>query len=654
MPDRQRFLKGENMRFYLENMEEYSEGLRLLLEERGHSLMREAQQEKDIIVISPELRPQDKLSVSYTEGRLKVGFSRKAHFFRGVMKFLRDRTCWNEKGGEEPGYGFEEKVWFENNGAMLDCSRNGVLKVEWIKQEIRRLAALGLNTLMLYTEETYEIKEYPYFGAFRGRYTAEELRECDDYAALFGIEMIPCIQTLAHLHTALRWNAHARLRDTEDILLAGSEEVYRLIGSMIRTMSSCFRSRKIHLGMDEAHELGLGRYLNEHGFQDRFSIMNNHLERVCGICREEGLEPIIWSDMYFRLQSPTGDYYDLPGDADLSGAPKPPADVCMMYWDYYNTDQKHYMDYFGLHRRLSEKTAFAGGAWIWNGLSPNYSKMLMTSRAALQACKETGIRDVICTFWQDNGAETPMEAGNPALVYFAESGFGEEPSGSEADAWLDFLWGDGLEGWELLNRFDCTEYAGFGNVEQENPSKFLFYQDVLLGLFDGQIQGLGMESHYSGLAAALSGYLETHENASSLFGYYRTLAELLARKAELGLKVHDAYKADDRDALREIAEGALPECILLAGELLEQRRKLWFAECRPFGFEVLDIRYAGVKARLESAVGRLKAYLDGEEASLPELEEARLMYAPQEGGERRLCSCNLWQNIISAANIAGV
>lgn len=652
------------MRFYLENMEEYSEGLRLLLEERGHTLVRE-KGGNDIIVISPERWKQDKLSVSCSEGRLQVGFSQKTHFFRGVMKFLRDRTSncasaqnhGQARGQDAQGdkYGFEEKAWFESNGAMLDCSRNGVLKVESVKEEIRRMAALGLNTLMLYTEETYEIKDYPYFGAFRGRYTMEELRECDAYAALFGIEMIPCIQTLAHLHTALRWRAHAELRDTEDILLADSEEVYRLIENMIRTVSACFRSRKIHLGMDEAHDLGLGRYLNEHGFQDRFSIMNRHLERVCGICREAGLEPTIWSDMYFRLQSPTGGYYDLPADEDLAGAPKPPADVCMMYWDYYNSEQKHYRDYFNLHRKMAEKTAFAGGAWIWNGLAPNYSKMLMTSRAALQACKETGIRNVICTFWQDNGAETPMEAGNPALVYFAESGFGEEPSRRETDAWLEFLWGDGLEGWELLDRFDCTQYASAGNLGEDNPSKFLFYQDVLLGLFDGQIQGLGLERHYSELAAALNAYLEEHGNASLLFDYYRTLAELLARKAELGIKLCDAYRLNDREALREMVEGVLPECILLAGGLLEQRRRLWFNECKPFGFEVLDIRFAGVKARLESAVGRLREYLDGETDSLPELEEARLRYVPQEGKEApRLCSCNLWQNIVSAANIAGV
>lgn len=79
---------------------------------------------------------------------------------------------------------------------------------------------------MVYTEDTYEVKAYPYFGYMRGRYTEEELKECDQYAAELGIEMIPCIQTLAHLTEALKWNYAIDIRDTADILLAGSEATY--------------------------------------------------------------------------------------------------------------------------------------------------------------------------------------------------------------------------------------------------------------------------------------------------------------------------------------------------------------------------------------------------------------------------------------------
>ena len=36
---------------------------------------------------------------------------------------------------------------------------------------------MGLNSMMLYTEDTYTVDNYPYFGYLRGRYSKEELKE---------------------------------------------------------------------------------------------------------------------------------------------------------------------------------------------------------------------------------------------------------------------------------------------------------------------------------------------------------------------------------------------------------------------------------------------------------------------------------------------
>lgn len=41
---------------------------------------------------------------------------------------------------------------------------------------------------------------------------------------------------------------------------------------------------------------------------------------------------------------------------------------------------------------------------------------------------------------------------------------------------------------------------------------------------------------------------------------------------------------------------------------------------KPFGWEVLDLRYGGLRARLETMHERVVAYLAGEEDSIPELE----------------------------------
>ena len=49
--------------------------------------------------------------------------------------------------------------------------------IKVFKKYIDNIAALGFNMLMLYTEDVYEMPEYPRFGYMRGRYTKDEIND---------------------------------------------------------------------------------------------------------------------------------------------------------------------------------------------------------------------------------------------------------------------------------------------------------------------------------------------------------------------------------------------------------------------------------------------------------------------------------------------
>ena len=53
-------------------------------------------------------------------------------------------------------------------------------------------------------------------------------------------------------------------RDTDDVLLTGEKEpkTYEFIRQCIRAACAPFRSRRVHIGMDEAYWMGRGLYLN--------------------------------------------------------------------------------------------------------------------------------------------------------------------------------------------------------------------------------------------------------------------------------------------------------------------------------------------------------------------------------------------------------
>ena len=126
--------------------------------------------------------------ISWDGSRAQLSGAGEAQFFRG-LGLLRERLA----GGTAPFEQTEAPV-FRGLGASFDLSRNAVMTVDALKRMLCRMALMGYNEAYLYTEDTYVLPEYPFFGYQRGRYGAEDLRALDGWAAALGIELIPCIQ----------------------------------------------------------------------------------------------------------------------------------------------------------------------------------------------------------------------------------------------------------------------------------------------------------------------------------------------------------------------------------------------------------------------------------------------------------------------------
>ena len=50
------------------------------------------------------------------------------------------------------------------------------------------------------------------------------MKALDDYAFALGIEVIPCIQTLAHMQEVMKWPAFNQVREDEATLLVGNRK----------------------------------------------------------------------------------------------------------------------------------------------------------------------------------------------------------------------------------------------------------------------------------------------------------------------------------------------------------------------------------------------------------------------------------------------
>lgn len=576
------------------------------------------------------------------EGTYIIKYEKAHHFFRALGILVEH--------SQQSTFHIVEHPRFERMGPMVDVSRNAVMKVETIQQFLRKMALMGLNQFALYMEDTFTIEERPYFGYKRGRYSYDELKACDDYAHALGIEIFPCIQTLAHLGEVLKWDWTQSIKDTPKNLLVGEAKTYAFVEQMIVAATKPFRSNRINIGMDEAHLLGTGKYLENNGYHTRTHIMRRHLKAVMDIVQKHKLCASMWSDMFFRALTDTENHYVLDKEVSQEIVESKPKDIRLVYWDYYHHNQEFYEQCIDRHMAFGEVPIFAGGVWTWNGPAVNYNKVFLTANAYMEACKKKKVQEVLITAWGDDGNEANIFGTLLGMQLHSEHGYTDTVDTEHLKRRFEACVGESFDAFLAMGQFDGTPGTDYtaSHTSVYNPSKYILWQELLGGLFDCHVQGLDLPKHYEQLKETL----EKHTTKSQyplLMEFYKNLAEVLSIKAELGIHISKAYKAKDMKGLRKMIDRELPDLREAIERLNVSHRELWYSTYKAFGFEVLDIRYGGLKQRVDTTIYRLEGFIEGRITALEEIEEESLIF---DGGEKEpgveLINFNQYLRIASA------
>ena len=568
------------------------------------------------------------ISAVFRDGVCEIEADSAPHFYFALsMLLLKSQTIEDSKlysrRDAQCSLEFRIEHFFSKNGLMLDLSRNAVAHIDMLKQFIREMAFMGHSWFMLYMEDVYEVEGDPYFGALRGRYSIKDLQEVDRYAQLFGVQLVPCIQTLAHVNQYFVWESvEYKYKDIDDILNVGNAEVQALLTQMIASLRKAFSTDIIHIGMDEAYNLGRGRYLDENGLKTKSDIMQEHLSFMQNLCQEYGFKPIVWDDMFFNRYSESKD----------SSVPFIPDHVGLMYWDYYSCSSEHYYDKLKLFRSMAKKTMFAGGAWRWTGYIPHHKKTLETTLAAITACRKKIIKEVIVTAWSDDGGEAPFYTCMFGLTLFAYLDYYAEYRQEEFSQYLELYTGMNFDEWMRQGEPDLFEGTTGDNYDI-TPSKYLLYQDPLGSKFLHYVQTLttDMDAVYIKLEKA---FAEDAANTDNLLQqhiaeFYSLMMKTLYYKWRLPLDIWEAYKKADKKALQSLIEKKIEPLKAALSETAKARRKIWTEECRAFGSEVLDHRFGAMLMRLEVTQEILTDYIQGKIKQIDELEEDRLDPCPE-------------------------
>ena len=509
-------------------------------------------------------------------------------------------------------------------GLMVDMSRNAVMSVDALKKFLPLLRKMGYNSFMLYTEDTYEIEERPFFGYMRGRYSTQELREIDDFANSIGMELIPCIQTLAHLRQAFKWGTVPV--DYEDVLLVDDEKTYELIDDMFKTVKKCFRSEYIHIGMDEAQAIGKGAHLKKHGYEPTIQIILRHLKKVCEIAKKYDLKPIMWSDMFFNSANLLGQTGEIGITKEELGDLM--SFVTPVYWDYSALPQEHFENKIQTHKELFDNVWYAGGLYNWYGYIPLNDLAIKMAKTTVSAAKKEGLATFYTTLWGDDGAECSCFANLPSLFYTAALAKGCTDEDKIKADFKEIVGGD-FDDFMLLdlpNRVDPThEGAPMGGYTHWplHPSKVMLFSDYFNDFLDCTVND-GIGEKYGEVAKKLYAAKKRNPEFAYIFDTAAKLCDVLEYKYELGIKTRRAYESGDLKALRLLAKKdyAIVEKRLI--KFTEAMQKQWFTDNKPQGFDIQDLRLGGMIRRTKACRQRILDYVNGKISLIPEYEEKLL------------------------------
>lgn len=520
-------------------------------------------------------------------------------------------------------------------GIMIDCSRDGVYTLDTLKDYLTLLSKMGYTYAQLYLEDVYELDNEPYFGYLRGRYSKFELKEIDEFSKTVNIELVPCIQTLAHLGGITRWQEYKPYTDIDNVLLAGDDRTYALIDKMFKTCSECFTSRRINIGMDEAHMVGLGKYLDKNGYQNRFDILINHLNRVNDIAVKYGFKPMMWSDMFYRLVS-NGEYYNPNATFPQEVIDSIPENVDLIYWDYYSWSKPRFQNMLKSHKQFRNKVLFAGAAWTWTGFTPHNRFSIGSVKSALEACLDEGVEDAMLAVWGDDGAECSIYSSLSTVFSFAEYSRGNFDNELISKKFND-LFGVPIETFIDLDNPNVND----------NPkglfsaSKYMFYSDPFLGIYDKSV-----DESFDKRFEKVKLQLENHSKTAPYPYIFKTLSSLCAVleiKYALGVRTRKVYKSGSADELQNlINDYAKLESRLY--EFYDNFRYQWEKERKLNGFEKQDIRIGGLIHRVKNCRKILQEYALGVRKEIPVLDEEILTFT-KDTPEKEMLGTSQWHLI---------
>jgi hexosaminidase len=398
-------------------------GLKLVISGARAESKKESQQENGSIVLA---RLTDRNVRAFLESKgLKADsigdqgyllFSDSSHLivaantgqglFYGVQT-LRQLLHPEGRGLVCPAVSIRDWPSMEWRGVQDDISRGPIPTEDYMKRQIRTLAAYKVNLFALYMEHVFDFASQTLVAPREAALTPQEINALVDYAKKLYVTILPEQQTFGHLHHMLKYEIYSDVaeRPHGHVLTPTKEHSYDIIKGLYADLVPLFPGPFLHVGGDETFELGHGQTAARAAEVGLGRVYLEHMQKVSGILQPYHKQLMFWGDIAVK-------YPDLLGIL--------PKDMIAVPWDY---DAKpSFVSIIKPYRDAGLRVVVAPGAQTWNQLWPNLDVGFVNIRNFVRDGQQLGAMGMLNTTWNDDG-EAIYGMAWPTLVFGAAAGW---------------------------------------------------------------------------------------------------------------------------------------------------------------------------------------------------------------------------------------
>lgn len=308
-------------------------------------------------------------------------------------------------------------------GWQDDISRGPVPTLQFLKDQVRTLAAYKINLLGLYLEDTVALSSDPLVGTPGAALTPQEVQELVEYARRYYVTILPEQETFGHLHKVLRLELYSSLAELPHgaVLSPVQPGSFAFISRMLHELLPLFPGPFFHIGADETFELGRGQSRELAEKQGLGKLYLDFLTRVAEPVRAAGRRPIFWGDIARH-------YPEL-----LTQLPR---DMIADAWAY--EPRPDYLAELEPFRAAGLDVFVSPGASNWNRIFPDVNAATENICNFLRDGQRVHALGALNTSWNDDG-ESLLHPTWPAALLGAACSWQPAPCSPES-FWESYDW----------------------------------------------------------------------------------------------------------------------------------------------------------------------------------------------------------------------